>query len=57
MSTTSHKQYTTIGIFEDTKKALNKAMFLASAKKGEKITYDEYLTNTLGHVTTQQWTL
>jgi hypothetical protein len=43
MSTTSHKQYTTIGIFEDTKKALNKAMFLASAKKGEKITYDEYI--------------
>ena len=43
MSTTSNKQYTTIGIFEDTKKALNKAMFLASAKKGEKITYDEYI--------------
>jgi hypothetical protein len=44
MSTTSHKQqYTTIGVFEDTKKALDKAILVASAKKGEKITYNDFI--------------
>jgi hypothetical protein len=43
MSKTSHKQYTTIGVFDDTKKELDKKMFLESAKIGEKITYDAYI--------------
>jgi glycine cleavage system H lipoate-binding protein len=46
MSTTNHK-YTTIGIFDDTKKALDKIIFLESAKHGEKITYDEYIRRKL----------
>lgn len=43
MSKTSHKQYTTIGVFEETKKELDKRILLKSAKLGEKITYDKYI--------------
>ena len=44
MSTTSHKQqYTSVGIFEDTKKALDKAILVESAKRGEKMTYDDFI--------------
>jgi len=44
MSSTSHKQqYTSIGIFESTKQALDKAMLTESAKKGEKITYNDFI--------------
>ena len=44
MSTTSHKQnYVSVGIFENTKKALDKAILVESAKRGEKITYDDFI--------------
>jgi hypothetical protein len=36
-------KYTTIGVFYDTKKQLDKKIFLESARIGEKITYDEYI--------------
>ena len=44
MSKTSHKQtYTSIGIFDSTKKALDKVILVESAKKGYKMTYNEFI--------------
>ncbi len=44
MSSTSHKQqYTSIGVFESTKKALDKAILKESALKGKKMTYNDFI--------------
>ena len=44
MSITSHKQnYVSVGILPDTKKALDKAILVESAKRGEKITYNDFI--------------
>lgn len=55
MSKTSHKQqYTSIGVFEETKKALDKAILLESAKKGYKITYNDFIKSQLIKVKKQK---
>lgn len=41
------EKYTSIGVFESTKTILDQALFNEIARKGEKITYDEYLLSIL----------
>lgn len=46
MMSSNHK-YTSIGLFDDTKKELDKIIFLESSKTGKKITYDKFFRKKL----------